>query len=153
MIEKVHEQAEKRLVRRDAAHVVVVQAVVEVAVAQAVGPGEDQLVQPDASGLQGVQFSEGQLIEVARRVDGVQRRQHGIGGGMQGKALEPDRIAQDQVVQRAEDRAEKCLPVLHQRCRAQLAGRVIDLAVHPLIVVRHQCDLFDTVHVCGLLLA
>jgi len=63
----MHQQAKERLVCRDPAHVVVMQAQVEVRLAQALRPVDDQSIQPGAVGGQFVQVGEGQLLEIAGR--------------------------------------------------------------------------------------
>jgi len=147
VIEKMHQQGAERLAGRRAAHVVVVQAMVEVGFAQGVDPIDDQLVQPTPPGGEFIQVGERQLLEVRRCGNAAQRRQRRVAGGVQGKAFEPDGVAQREMVERAEDRAEKRVAVHAQLIVRKPGSRVIDLAVHPLVVGRQQRHLFDTVHV------
>lgn len=146
VIEKVHQQAEEILVGAHAAHIAVMQAMVQVGLLHAVAPIDNQLIQPGAMGCQLTYISKSQLFEIGRRSNNVQRSQRCEACWMLRKTLEPDGVAQDQMVQRAEDRAEKRLSIHRQFRVRQCLGRVIELAVHPLVVIRHQCDVLSPVH-------
>ena len=69
-----------------------------------------------------------------QRADRVALR---VVGGMPGKALEPDDVGIDQVIEGAEDGAEEGLAVGAQHCRRQLARGLVDAAVHGGVVRRH----------------
>nr|WP_245294098.1 hypothetical protein [Methylobrevis pamukkalensis] len=65
---------------------------------------------------------------------------------MAGNALQPDRVGDHEMVERAEDRAEEGAAVAGDLVRRQDGDAVVDLGVHPAIVGGEEAEIVDLGH-------
>src|SRR6185437_12820838 len=98
-------------------------------VAQAADPGNDPCVLGLAGGAKLIEIVEEDSIELRGSV------------ALTGKALEPDPVGDQQMVQRTQHRLEKGAHIAAQLFLGQVAGRFIDALVGPGVVGRKHHEM------------
>ena len=146
VIEKVDEQTVEIPVCLDTRRVAVRQNRVQIGFGQFCRPPDNHLIDHRAPGLQCIQLSKQQLIQRLRVFQMLDRFKARVPGRMAGKTLEPNGIGHNQMIQRANDRTEKRLAVSAKLVAGKPSRSLINLIVHPAVVVGHQLQMLDSVH-------
>src|SRR5690554_5633230 len=146
VIEEMKHQARKPPLCWNPFGVVVGENYIQVFYGKLSYPVDDLSIQPDSMLSQALNITKENLVQAGRIIKAGDSSQRFLARRVSSKALEPDGIANENMVQGSQDRAKESAAVFRQFIGRQLSRRLIDLCVHPLIVCGEQFKMVFHVH-------